>query len=140
MAVMGILNWSYILLADILHCNKGDSSPSRLIRRYIMSVLALAFPVETAFPLAQSLARVAIGAVRPLLGVGVLATFLVLFKPLIAGFLRAALLVVSPRRPLAQRQARQKHNGVQFLQRLARQYDDVQPSLAAELRSLASRE
>lgn len=104
-----------------------------------MSVLALAFPVETAFPMAQAFARVAIGAVRPILGFGALATFLVLFKPLIAGFLRAALLVVSPRQPLAQRKAKQKRNGIQYLQRLARQYDDVQPSLAAELRSLASR-
>jgi hypothetical protein len=104
-----------------------------------MSALALAFPVETAFPLAQAFARAAVGVARPAVGFGAVAAFLVIFKPLIAGFMRAALLVVSPRHSLAKRQAQEKRDGVQFLNRLARQYDDVQPSLAAELRSLASR-
>ncbi|MDB5852206.1 MAG: hypothetical protein JWR22_247 [Herminiimonas sp.] len=104
-----------------------------------MSVFALAFPVETAFPLAQAVARAAVGSARPALGFGAVAAFLVIFKPLIGGFLRAALLVFSPRHSLAKRQAVQRRNGVLFLNRLARQYDDVQPSLAAEMRSLASR-
>jgi hypothetical protein len=137
MAVMETLNWSYILRADILHCNREKFFSS--IRRYIMSALALAFPVETAFPLAQAFARAAVGVARPALGFGAVAAFFVIFKPLIAGFLRAALLIISPRRSLANRQAQQTQNGVLFLNRLARQYDDVQPSLAAELRSLASR-
>jgi hypothetical protein len=104
-----------------------------------MSALALAFPVETAFPLAQAFARVAFSVARPALGFGAAAAFFLLFKPLIAGFLRAALLIISPRYSLAKRQAEEKRSGVLFLNRLARQYDDMQPSLAAELRSLASR-
>lgn len=104
-----------------------------------MSFLALAFPVESALPAAQAFAGAAANAARPIIGVGVFATFLVLFKPLIAGFLRAALLVMSPRQPLAQRRARDKQKGVLYLQRLAREYDGVEPGLAAELRSLASR-
>jgi hypothetical protein len=104
-----------------------------------MSILAIAFPVESALPVAQAFAGAAAAAARPIIGFGVIATFLVLFKPLIAGFLRAALLVLSPRKPLEQRRAQNKRKGVLHMLRLVREYDDIQPSLAAELRSLASR-
>lgn len=100
-----------------------------------MSILSIAFPVEAAV----SVAGVAIGAARPLLGVSLFATLLLLFKPLIKGMLQAGLLLLSPRKSLEERRLIQKIRSARLINRIAADYDVSQPNLAAELRQLASR-
>lgn len=100
-----------------------------------MSFMAIAFPAQVAVPVAQTFANYA----RPLLGLGIFATLLMIFKPLVLGVFRAALLAVKPRRSLEQRNLRSKLQGVLMLNRMANEMDSSQPSLAAELRMLASR-
>ncbi|MGH8806913.1 MAG: hypothetical protein ACREX0_03410 [Noviherbaspirillum sp.] len=97
-----------------------------------MSVLSLAFPVEV-------LAANAITVARPLLGLGVVAALLVVFKPLLVGLLRAALLVIKPRQSLEERSALARLRGIMMINRMARDLDASQPSLANELRAIASR-
>jgi hypothetical protein len=104
-----------------------------------MTFLTLAFPIQAAIPAAQTFAGAAVGVARPLLGFSALAAVLVMFKPLLVGLLRAALLVLKPRRSLEERASRRTLEGVQMLNRMAREYDLSQPSLAAELRSIAAR-
>lgn len=98
-----------------------------------MSVLSLAFPAE-------AIAANALAVARPLLGLGVLAALMVVFKPLLVGLLRAALLVVRPRKSLEERSQRSMLQSVLMLNRMARDLDRVQPSLANELRAIASRQ
>jgi hypothetical protein len=100
-----------------------------------MLILSIAIPVETAAPALQALAS----AARPLIGLGLFAALLVLFKPLIAGLLRSALLIVAPRQQSEERNARKRVQGILQLNRMARELDASQPGLAAELRTLASR-
>jgi len=100
-----------------------------------MSVLSIAFPFEAAV----SVAGVAVGAARPLLGVSLCATLLLLFKPLLKGLLQAGLLLLSPRKSLDERRMVQKLRGAKLLYRIAGDYEASQPNLAAELRQLASR-
>lgn len=104
-----------------------------------MSILTIAFPAEAALPALQAFAANAMNIARPLLGIGVLAAVLVVFKPLLLGLLRAALLVVKPRRTLEERSARRMLESVLMLNRMARDLDRTHPSLANELRSIASR-
>ena len=105
-----------------------------------MSVLALAFPVEAAIPVAQSLIGTSLAFVRPLLGLGVLVTLFMIFKPLVMGILRAAMLLVVPRKTLEQRVLQHRFNGVKLLNRMASDYSRSQPNFAAELRNLAARD
>jgi len=98
-----------------------------------MSVLSLAFPAE-------AFAANAMAVARPLLGLGVLAALMVVFKPLLVGMLRAALLVVKPRKSLEERSQRSMMQSVLMLNRMARDLDRVEPSLANELRAIASRQ
>nr|WP_314626953.1 hypothetical protein [uncultured Noviherbaspirillum sp.] len=100
-----------------------------------MSILSIAFPVEAA----ASFAGIAIGAARPLIGVSLFATLLLLFKPLLKGLLQAGLLLLSPRKSLDERRMAQQVRGASLLNRLARDYETSQPNLAAELRQFASR-
>lgn len=104
-----------------------------------MSIFNIAFPAEAAIPVAQAFAGVAANAVRPLIGLGIFATLLMLFKPLLSGLLRAALLLVAPRKSLKERTAAAKLKSVLTLHRMARDCERFEPSLAAELRYLASR-
>jgi hypothetical protein len=109
-----------------------------------MSLISLvAVPVQAILPATGAVAGTVIGAARPLLGLGALtaslAAFLVVFKPLLRGLLRAALLVVTPRQPSAAQVARRKMRGILMLNAMAREYEASQPSLAAELRLLANR-
>jgi hypothetical protein len=76
---------------------------------------------------------------RPLLGLGLLAALAMVFKPLIIGFLRAALLVLKPRQSQEQRKTRNALHGVRMLNHMAKEVDATQPSLASELRMLAAR-
>jgi len=100
-----------------------------------MSILSIAFPVEAA----ASFAGIAIGAARPLIGVSLFATLLLLFKPFLKGLLQAGLLLLSPRKSLDERRMAQQVRGARLLNRLARDYETSQPNLAAELRQFASR-
>ena len=102
-----------------------------------MTFLTTTLPV----PIIQT----AIATIRPLLGMGLffvlglLAAMLTVFRPLMLGIARAALLVVKPRLSLEERRTRRTFHGVLMLNRLANEYDASQPNLASELRNLASR-
>ena len=104
-----------------------------------MSFLTLAFPIQAAIPAAQTFAGAAVSVARPLLGLGALAAVLVMFKPLLVGLLRAALLVFKPRRSLEERATRRTMESAMMLNRMARELETSQPSLASELRFMASR-
>lgn len=104
-----------------------------------MSFLTLAFPIQAAIPAAEAFAGTAVSVARPVLGLSALAAVLVMFKPLLVGLLRAAPLVLKPRRSIEERASYSTMEGVLMLNRMAREYDATQPSLAAELRSIASR-
>ena len=99
-----------------------------------MFTLSIAFPFEAVV----SVAGIAMGAVRPLLGVSLVATLL-LFRPLLKGLLQAGLLLLAPRKSLEERRMVQKMRSAKILNRIAYDYEASQPSLAAELRQLASR-
>lgn len=103
-----------------------------------MSVLAIAFPVEAAVPVAQSLIGTTVTFIRPLLGLGVVLTLLMVFKPLVMGLFQAALVFFVPRKSLDQRVRQHRFNGVKMLNRMANDYARSQPSFAAELRNLAA--
>lgn len=104
-----------------------------------MSILTVAFPAEAALPALQVFAANALSIARPLLGLGILAALLVVFKPLLVGMLRAALLVIRPRKSLQERSSRRMLESVLLMHRMARDVEGSHPSLAAELRSIASR-
>lgn len=103
-----------------------------------MSLLSFALPIA-ALPAAEAFAGTAVSVARPLLGLGMLAALMVMFKPLLVGLLRAALLVISPRRSIEERNARRLLKSALMLNRMAREMEDTQPNQAAELRWLASR-
>jgi len=100
-----------------------------------MSFMSIAFPLEAAV----SFAGVAVGAARPLIGVSLFATLLLVFKPLLKGLLQAAVLMMAPRKSLEERRIAAKLRGIAMLNSMAREYDRSQPNLAAELRQIASR-
>lgn len=97
-----------------------------------MSFLSFAFPVE-------NIAANALTVARPLFGLGVLAALLFVFKPLLVGALRAALLVIKPRATLEERSSRYTMQSVLMLNRMASELETTQPSLASELRAIAVR-
>lgn len=76
---------------------------------------------------------------RPALSIGLLVTIAMIFKPLLVGLLRAALLVLQPRVSYDERSSRRTLSSVLMLNRMANDLDLSQPSLAAEMRLLASR-
>ncbi|HTD04358.1 hypothetical protein [Undibacterium sp.] len=104
-----------------------------------MTFLTLAFPLQSAIPAAEMAVSSVVGAARPLLGMGILATMLVVFKPLITGVLRAALLIISPRQTKDEKVASRNLRNVMAINSVARDLDSTSPSMAAELRALASR-
>lgn len=97
-----------------------------------MSVLTLGFTVE-------SIAATTLALVRPLLGLGIVAALLIVFKPLLVGLLRAALLVIKPRRTFESRRSAAMLEGFLMMNRMARELDSSQPGLATELRAIAAR-
>lgn len=104
-----------------------------------MSILTFAYPVQSVLPLVRTSAGVVLGAARPLFGLGVVVTFLMVFKPMLSGLLRAALMIVTPRPRSATRMQRAHLRDTLMLNRMANELGDSQPSLAAELRGFASR-
>jgi hypothetical protein len=108
-------------------------------KRKTMSFLTVALPFTAVLPAAEVVAGTVAGAARPLLGLGAAAAFAIVFKPLLTGMLRAALLTIRPRESLEARNQRNRFLGARLLQRMARDVDESQPGLAAEFRWLASR-
>jgi hypothetical protein len=104
-----------------------------------MSFLSLAFPVQSAVPVAEMAVSSIVASARPLLGMGILATTLVVFKPLLTGLLRAALLVISPRQSKDEKLASRNLRNILTINRIAGDLDSTSPSMAAELRALAAR-
>ena len=107
-----------------------------------MSLTMLAVPFETAVPYARPILTafgVAVVALRPLFGFGIIAALLWLFKPLLRGLARAVVILFQPRQSLLQRTAKRNLDSVRMLNRMARDLDVQQPNVAAELRLLAAR-
>ena len=107
-----------------------------------MSILTLAFPAQAAVSVAQAFSSAVAFSLRSVLEIsilGVVAVFVMVFKPLIVGSLRAAQLVIHPRVSAGQRQLLRRIEGAQLLNRLAKDADATQPNLAAEMRYLAAR-
>jgi len=97
-----------------------------------MSVLTVGFPVE-------AIAANVLPVARPLLGLGALAALMLVFKPLLVGLLRAALLVIRPRKSLEERSTLSLMQSVMMVRRMARELESTHPSLAGELNAIASR-
>ena len=107
-----------------------------------MSLTMLAAPLESALPFARPVLTafgLATVALRPLIGFGLLAALLWLFKPLLRGLARATLILFHPRQSLIQRMAKRNLASVRMLHHMARELDTQQPNVAAELRLLAAR-
>lgn len=104
-----------------------------------MSFLTIAIPAQGVAPAAEFALATLIANVRPLLGMGILATMLVVFKPLLLGVLRAATLIVHPRLTRAERVARRRAHDLADLSRAARELEDSCPAMSAELRALVAR-
>ena len=104
-----------------------------------MSFLNIAFPATSAMPVAQVALSSIIAAARPLLGLGILTTMLIVFKPIIIGFLRAALLLLQPKLTREEKTAKRNLRNILTIRRIANDLDDSSPSMAAELRALAGR-
>ena len=81
-----------------------------------------------------------VAVARPMFGLGALMTVGMVFKPLLVGVVQATRLLFNPRLSLEERQRRQTLRRVAMLNRMARDFDQLQPNQAAELRMLASRD
>lgn len=103
-----------------------------------MSILTIAFPVQAVLPNVQMIAGEIAPLARPLLGFGALTALFMVFKPLLIGLLRAALLVLNPRLSLEERRSRRTLRSMLLVNRLAQDVESSQPGLAAELRQLAA--
>lgn len=107
-----------------------------------MSLALFTFPAEAALPVIRPFLTalgVAISVARPLVGLGLVAAFMWLFKPLLRGLARASVMLFKPRHSLLERTEKRNLHSVKMLNRMARELDSQQPNLAAELRMLASR-
>jgi hypothetical protein len=77
--------------------------------------------------------------VRPLFSLGLLATAVLIFRPMLIGLLRAGLLVLQPRQTFEQRHALGRLRGMLALSRMSRELEESHPGMAAEFRALAAR-
>lgn len=105
-----------------------------------MGFLTLGFPFEAMLPMTSSMIGSAAVAVRPLIGLGIFATLLVLFRPLLTGLVRAGLLLVSPRKTLEERRSRARMDDMIAINQFARSVESQHPGLASELRAMAMRD
>lgn len=102
-----------------------------------MSLITLAaVPVQAILPVAEAIAGNAASVARPLAGAGALVAVGMMFKPLLRGVLRAALLSVTPRRLSAQE--RRERDAVE-VENLARYFEGFDPGQAADLRAMLAR-
>lgn len=97
----------------------------------VISAVQIAFASALDFPLLSML--------QALLSAILIAALLVLFRPLLLGVARAALLLVKPRLSKEQRLARRQMRDAMMLNRMVNAMDGGAPSHAAELRALAAR-
>ncbi|NEX63552.1 hypothetical protein [Noviherbaspirillum galbum] len=104
-----------------------------------MSIFTIALPAHAVLPAFHTAVGASAGIMRPLLGFGMLAAFMMLFRPLLTGLLRAGLLVIQPRATRKERSFRSITEGVLALNRMARDVEAAHPSLASELRAIAAR-
>ena len=104
-----------------------------------MSILTIALPFQAALPAVETVAGDAVSVARPLLGLGVLAAVLMMFKPLLAGLLRAGLFILAPRAALQQRAEQSALENVEMLNGMVRELETTDPNMATELRSMAAR-
>jgi hypothetical protein len=79
-----------------------------------------------------------IGALQLALAIAVTVGLLVLFKPLLRGCARAAMLVVKPKLSKEERLQRRQMRDAMMLKRMLNR-NECNPSHAAELRAMASR-
>ncbi|QRX84242.1 hypothetical protein [Glaciimonas sp. PAMC28666] len=91
-----------------------------------------------ASPSMQATREIAGAAVMPLIGLCAVIVVGIIFKPLLRGIFRAGLLMINPRKSLERRIADNKIAGRKIARRMANDQAGSQPSLAAELRLLAS--
>jgi hypothetical protein len=105
-----------------------------------MSILAIAFPAQSAIPVAQFVTNSLIASARPLLGLGAAISLFLIFKPLLLGLLRASVMAFKPRQSLEQRSIRSHLRSMLLLNRMARDLEISQPNMASELRAVASRD
>ncbi len=104
-----------------------------------MSFLTIAFPAVSALPVSQAAVSAVVMNARPLLGLGILATMLYVFKPLLAGMLRAAVLAIVPNKTREEKSALRTLRTVLTLRRMANQAAEFSPGMAAELNAMAAR-
>jgi hypothetical protein len=104
-----------------------------------MSFLNIAFPATSAMPVAQFALSSIIASARPLLGLGILTTTLIVFKPLLLGMLRASLLLLHPKLSREEKTAKRNLRNILTIHRMASDLDNSSPSMAAELRAIAAR-
>lgn len=100
-----------------------------------MSLLSITASADAALPALQAF----VAQVLMMAGLGVLAVLLYLFRPLLVGMLRAAVLVVRPRVVAEQDTLRRNMKAAAQMNRIAQDIDSTHPSLAAELRFIAAR-
>lgn len=104
-----------------------------------MSILALGLSAESMLDLIPGMAFDVSRLVRPLLVISVMTVVILMFRPLLIGLLRAALLLVHPRPTFEQRRARARFSTAVLLTRLVTRGERLDPGQAAELRNLAAR-
>ncbi len=105
-----------------------------------MNFLTIGIPFEAAVPMANSVIGAASVAARPLIGLGVFATLVVLFKPLIMGSIQRGIRFVAAKKSLEERRAKMRITDRIAIDRYARNIQNEHPSLANELRSIALRD
>lgn len=130
---MNNADWIYILRLHILRCNVRQLE-------FDMNFLTIGIPFEAAVPLANSVIGAASTMSRPLLGLGVFATLLVLLKPLVAALYQGSLHVAAVSKLIEERHSQVRMDDRLAIDRYARSIQNQQPTLAAELRSIASRD
>lgn len=105
-----------------------------------MSVANLSIPAGPFTPELHALFGAASDMMHPVLTLAIMAALFFVFRPLLAGVVRATVMLVIPRRSLERRKQDHHYDGIRILNRMAQDYSCSQPSFAAELRSIASRD
>jgi hypothetical protein len=132
-AGMTFSDWIYILSVHILQRNIGQPELE-------MNFLTIGIPFEAAVPMANSIIGAASSASRPLIGLGIFATLLVVLKPLLTGLLHSALRKLAAGESAEEQCSKTRMDDRQAIDRFARSVRDQHPSLAAELQCIASRD
>jgi hypothetical protein len=133
---------SYPKLKFVLYVAPTYSSAINLLAatpEHTMSILSIAFPAQSAVPVAEAIINSISNASGVIFAIGLLLALAFVFKPLLRGVFRALVLVFKPKLSKEERIARLHSRDAKLLQKMARSKDGMEPNLAAELRALASR-